>query len=299
MRILVTGATGFVGVHLLGALERAGHKVSLVSRRPNVGHDWSTDSLREGIERNEAVVHLAGAGVMDKRWSHARKEEILRSRVETTDRIARLVAEIGDRRLVSASAVGFYGDGIVDGDEDSPPGEGFLAEVCQKWEAALDPAIEAGVPTAWVRIGVVLGMGGGALGKMLLPFKLGLGGPLGSGRQSFPWIHVDDLCRSLRHLLEHPELEGPFNAVAPARTDQRTFARTLGRVLGRPAFLPAPGLALRMILGEGASVLLEGQQVAPRRLIESGFTFEHPDLEAALGELVSRGHGPSMKPRGI
>lgn len=288
MKILVTGATGFVGRNLMAHLERAGHHPTVVSRRPNVGVDWDEASLREGVRRHEAVIHLAGEGVLDKRWSAERKRAILDSRVETTSLLARLCAELGDRRLVSTSAVGYYGPDVRGGDESSPPGDDFLAEVCQKWEAALQPAIDAGIPTAWVRTGIVLGKEGGALKRMLLPFKLGAGGPLGSGRQPFPWIHVGDLCRLYTHLATHRELEGAFNGVAPGLCDQRTFAKTLGSVLHRPAVMPAPAFALKLALGGGAEVLLEGQGVAPRRTLESGFRFDHPDLEPALADLLRK-----------
>lgn len=292
MRILVTGGTGFVGRHLLDHLERAGHSVSLVSRRPNVGVGWEEDSLARAVEAHEAIVHLAGAGIFDRRWSAAYRDEIRASRVDTTRRVAELCARVGDRRLVSTSAVGYYGPQARDGDEGSPPGEDFLAGVCRDWEAALEPARAAGIPTAVVRTGVALGADGGALKRMLLPFRLGLGGPLGSGRQPFPWIHVDDLCRLYAHLVTRRDggeaFDGPFNAVAPGLCDQRSFARTLGRVLGRPAFLPAPAPALRLALGGVAEVLLEGQGVAPRRTLATGFTFGHPNLEPALRELVER-----------
>lgn len=292
MRVLISGATGFVGRHLSNHLEQNGHRVDPISRRANVGHDWEPESLRKGVEAADAVVHLAGAGVLDHRWTESYKREIRRSRVETTDMLARACAGAG-KRLVSTSAVGYYGPGEM-GDvvhEDSPPGDDFLAGVCREWEGALEPAREAGVSVAVLRVAVVLGPDGGALKRMLLPFKLGLGGPIGSGRQPFPWIHVEDLARMYLWLVTRPEEQGVFNAVAPEAVDQRTFARALGGALGRPAVVPLPGFVLRLGLGEGAEMLTRGQHVEPKRARERGFEFEHGELRPALEDLVARSRG--------
>lgn len=311
MKVLIAGATGFVGTHLTNYLRAQGHETEVVSRRPNVGIDWDPGALRAGVESVDAVVHLAGAGIFDRRWSTAYRREILESRVHTTRSLALACAAVGGRRLVSSSAVGYYGPrDMTEVGEDEPPGDDFLAGVCVAWERALEPdpepdpgpapesapesapeaapesARQAGSSTACVRTGVVLGSDGGALHRMRLPFQLGLGGALGSGRQPFPWVHVTDLCRLFLFLLEHQGLEGAFNGVAPGCVDQRTFARTLGKVLHRPAFLPTPGLALRLALGGVAEVLLSGQNAAPRRALEAGFVFEHPQLREALETLV-------------
>lgn len=284
MRVLITGGTGFVGRHLANHLEKHGHKVDMVSRRPNVGYGWEEDDLRRGVEAADGVVHLAGAGVMDERWSDARKGEILMSRTRTTALLARLCAE-AERRLVSTSAVGYYGTAGMDTtfDEQAPAGDDFLGYVCREWEGALGDT-----PAAIVRVGVVLGMDGGALKKMLLPFKLGAGGPVGSGLQPFPWIHVEDLVRLYTWLLLHPDQVGAFNAVAPGTCDQRTFARALGKALRRPAVAPLPGFVLKLALGERATLLLDGQHVVPARAVAEGFTFEHPEVLAACQDLVSR-----------
>ena len=292
MNYLISGATGFVGTHLLNHLGGRGHGTEVISRRPNVGCDWTMESLMPAVLQADVVVHLAGAGVMDAVWSPARKLELESSRVETTALLAQACVESSRQghtpRLVSASAVGYYGPHAHgEGQEESnPPGEDFLAQLCVKWEAALAVAQEAGVPVSVVRIGVVLGPDGGALKRMLLPFKLGLGGPLGDGRQSFPWIHVQDLVRLIEFIAQDGDRAGIYNGVAPGCVDQRTFARTLGRAMGRPALLPAPALALRLLLGERSTLLLTGQEVRPSAALAAGFEFEHPLLADALVDLL-------------
>ncbi len=291
MNYLISGATGFVGTHLLNHLRGEGQEMQVISRRPNVGRDWTMESLLPAVLEADVVVHLAGAGVMDAAWSPARKLELESSRVETTALLARACVDAfkqGHRlRLVSASAVGYYGPhpyGEVQ-EESSPPGEDFLAQLCVKWEAALGAAQEAGVPVSVVRFGVVLGPDGGALKRMLLPFKLGLGGPIGDGSQAFPWIHVQDLARLIEFIAQDDERAGIYNGVAPGCVDQRTFAGALGRALRRPALLPAPALVLRLILGERSTLLLTGQQVQPKAALAAGFAFEHPAIDEALAEI--------------
>ena len=291
MNYLISGATGFVGTHLLNHLRGEGQEVEVISRRPNVGCDWTMESLLPAVLEADVVVHLAGAGVMDAAWTSARKLELESSRVETTALLAQACVESSRQghtpRLVSASAVGYYGPHAPgeEQQESSPPGDDFLAQLCVKWEAALLVAREAGVPVSVVRIGVVLGPDGGALKRMLLPFKLGLGGPLGDGRQSFPWIHVQDLARLIEFIAQNDDRAGIYNGVAPGCVDQRSFARALGRALGRPVFLPAPALALRVILGERSTLLLTGQQAQPTAALAAGFAFEYPLIDEALAEL--------------
>ena len=290
MNVLLTGATGFIGTRLRAHLERRGHRVLAVSRRPGADHDWSDESLARGVAATDAVVHLAGEGVIDRRWSTRRKEELRRSRLDTTGKLVRLLAQQRDGVLLSASAVGYYGPrGDEPVGEDERPGSDFLAELCREWEAAAVAAETQGTRVARVRIGIVLGPEGGALRKMLVPFRLGLGGPVGSGEQVYPWIHIEDLCALFAFLIEHRETRGPFNGTAPNPVPQREFARILGRVLHRPAFLPVPGLALRIGLGEAADVLLTGQRALPRRALDAGFVFDHPDLERALRDLLRPG----------
>jgi len=290
MNVLLTGATGFVGRRLERRLQGAGHHVATVSRRPGADHDWSDASLARGIATADAVIHLAGAGLFDKRWNTAYKQQLVESRVRTTQQLARLVADSRCRTLITASAIGYYGASETPGlDETSPPGQDFLARLCVDWEAATAAASAAGARVAHVRIGVVLGLGGGALARMLPPFKLGLGGPIGSGRQWVSWVHIDDVCGLIEHLLGQPAAAGAFNATSPQPVDMKGFTSTLGRVLHRPAVLPVPGFAMRLLLGEVASVLLDGQHVLPRRSQAAGYVFEHAQLEGALGDLLGRG----------
>lgn len=283
MRILLTGATGYVGSALAPFLAARGHELRSVSRGAAGDHDWSDASLAAGVEWCEAVVHLAGANLFDGRWNSAYKQLLRTSRVETTRQLAELCAQHAPRTLVCASGVGYYGPSEALGlTEDSPPGEDFLARLCGDWEAAQAPAQAADVRCATMRMGVVLSSGGGALQKMLLPFRLGLGGRLGSGRQWFPWIHLDDSVALYAHILEHDELSGVFNLAAPAPVTNAELTRTLARVLRRPALLPVPSFALRLALGEAADVLLTGQHVLPARALASGYEFEHAELELAL-----------------
>jgi len=298
MKVLLTGSTGFVGSQLARRLRERGHVPLEVSRRPGAAYDWSPERLRLGVNEADAIVHLAGENLFAKRWSERRKAALRASRIETTRALAKLVAARAPAVLVSASAVGWYGasDGreLVEG---APRGSGFLAELCAEWEEATEDALEAGVRTAIVRIGVVLGRGGGALAKMLLPFRLGLGGPLGNGRQWVSWIHLDDLCALFVHLLEHERCAGAFNATAPQPVTMKELSSALGRVLHRPALLPAPAPMLRLALGEVADVLLTGQRVLPRRALESGFRFAHPALEPALRDLL--GKPDSRRPEAV
>lgn len=294
MQILVTGATGFVGSVLVPMLREAGHGVSIVSRGAAGDHDWSRESLAAGVAAADAVVHLAGENIFGRRWTEKQKEILRASRVDTTATLAGLCAELGTACLLSTSAVGFYGPSDADAlNENAPAGSDFLARLCADWEQATEVASDAGVRVARVRVGVVLGPGGGALSKMLTPFRWGVGGRIGSGRQGFPWIHLTDLCRTYVHLLTDSGAEGAFNATAPHPVTNSELTRELGRVLRRPTLFPVPGLALRVILGEASSVLLTGQRAVPDRLLERGFSFEHPELGPALDDLLGGRGGRS------
>ena len=283
MKVLLTGATGFLGTHLTRHLLAAGHEVLPVSRQSGVGFDWSDESLKRGVEETDVVVNLAGENIFSRRWTRKQKEKLVTSRVENTRRLAGLLSARGRGVLVNASAVGFYGprtDAPVD--ESEPSGTDFLAQLCRDWEAAAQSA-SAGVRVAIVRIGVILGTEDGALKRMLLPFKLGLGGRMGDGRQWVSWVGYRDTVDAFVHAVTSDDARGPMNLVAPNPVTNREFTATLGRVLGRPSFMPLPAFALKAALGEMArDLLLASTRVEPRRLPETGFAFTHPDLEAAI-----------------
>jgi uncharacterized protein (TIGR01777 family) len=298
MKVAVTGATGFIGRALVERLGRAGHSVRRVSRRsPAPGSDdlrW--DPARgvldpAALEGVDAVVHLAGENV-GQRWSKDARRRILESRVQGTTLIASTLARLArqPRVLVSMSATGIYGDtGDREVDEAAPAGTGFLADVVRAWEAAADPARAAGIRVVHPRLGVVLGDEGGALARLLLPFRLGLGGKIGDGRQWMSWIARDDAVRALEFLLAADALAGPVNVVAPEAVRNATFTATLGRVLGRPTLTTVPGLALRAVYGDMADeTLLTGQRVRCRRLCDAGFTFRYATLEDALRAELGR-----------
>ncbi len=294
MHVFVTGGTGFIGRHLCAALLADGHRVTVLSRRPAArvralcgGVD--TVSRPEEMPPCDQVVNLAGEPVLGPRWTRSRRQLLWESRVTLTERlVARMKAlEPRPKVLVSGSAVGYYGDrGAAVLTEEARPGLGFGAELCVAWEDAALEAERFGVRVCLVRTGPVLGRGGGVLERMLPLFRLGLGGPLGGGRQWFPWIHLEDEVRALRFLLDHETLEGPFNATAPHPVTQREFARTLARLLHRPAWLPAPAFLLKLALGRQAEILLGSQRAIPAKLLEAGFEFRHPDLEPALRRLL-------------
>jgi uncharacterized protein (TIGR01777 family) len=301
MRIAVTGSSGLIGSRLVPGLRADGHDVlRLVRRTPRTAdeHRWAPEHHRidaSVLAEVDAVVNLAGAGIGDRRWSSRHKANVLASRLEATTTVSRALADAvaahpgRDRVLLSASAVGFYGDtGDREVDENAPAGDDFLARVCVQWEAATGAAVEAGVRVATVRSGLVLGPGG-LLGRMAPLFRLGLGGPLGSGRQYWPWISLDDEVAAIRFLLTAP-LSGPVNLTAPNPATNAEFTRALAAVLDRPAKLPVPGPALSLALGEFARVgVLAGQRAVPAKLLEAAFAFAHPDLEDALRAALRRG----------
>jgi uncharacterized protein len=302
MHILLTGATGFVGQSLVPALLAGGHSLAAWVRSPGraaeqlgprvelVATAGGQAAMDAAVARADAVVNLAGEPVIGPRWTAARRQALWDSRVETTRRIvAGIARDPRPRALVSTSAVGFYGDtGDRAVDEDAGPGEGFLADLCQAWEAAAHAAEPHGARVCLVRVGLVLGRGGGVLGSMLPAFRLALGGPLGGGAQWFPWIHLDDLVGLIAAAVREPQYVGPVNAVAPGIVTQKEFARALGAALHRPAVVPVPAFALRLALGEAASALLSGQRVEPRRTQALGFRFAFPALDPALAGLVGR-----------
>ncbi|HXG41791.1 MAG TPA: TIGR01777 family oxidoreductase [Dehalococcoidia bacterium] len=295
MRVLVAGASGLIGSHLVPALEREGHEVVRLGRRPGAS-DFVWDPLRgeldaRALEGVEAVVHLAGENI-GQRWTRERKERIWRSRVEGARLLAEAIAAspAPPRVFLSASATGYYGDrGDEPLDEGAAPGRGFLAELCQAWEQASQAAASAGTRVVNPRIGVVLTARGGALARLLPLFRLGLGGSLGSGRQYMSWVDLEDLVEALLFLLSQEEMTGAVNVTSPNPITNAEFTRTLARVLGRPAFLRVPAFALRLLLGEMAQeALLSGQRVLPARLQAAGFRFRYPELEASLRHALGR-----------
>jgi len=299
MRILVTGSSGLIGSALVPFLTAGGHRVIRLirsqSQTPTLGESWGWDPergtiLSAGRDEPEAVVHLAGENIAGARWTQRQKTLIRDSRVKGT----RVLSDLMGRRspppkvLVCASAIGYYGDrGNEILREESASGSGFLPEVCREWEAACQPAADKGIRVVNLRIGVVLSPLGGALAKMLTPFKLGAGGVIGSGRQYMSWVAVDDVASTIHFALTHDSLRGPVNSVAPNAVTNRDFTQTLGRVLSRPTLFPMPAFVARLAFGEMAdALLLASTRVEPARLLETGFTFRYPDLESALRYLL-------------
>lgn len=289
MKILMTGATGFIGSHLKLRLERSGCTVLAVSRRPGAAYDWSDASLAKGVDEADAVIHLAGENIFAKRWNVRQKEILVSSRIDSTKRLAALVAKRKPRCFLSSSAIGWYGTNeTATLDEHSPRGSDFMADLCTRWEDATEAAAEAGVRTCRVRTGIVIGAGGGALTKMLPFFRFGIGGPLGSGRQWMSWVHLDDVCALYEFLLVSDRAIGAYNGTSPNPVTNKEFSRALGRVLHRPSALPVPEPMLRLTLGEVAGCLVTGQKVLPRRAEETGFRFEHPQIEEALRAVLGK-----------
>jgi uncharacterized protein (TIGR01777 family) len=281
MRIAVTGATGLIGSRLATALKARGDEVTGISLRagpPSSGAFAGAD----------AVVHLAGEPVA-QRWTKDARERILSSRTEGTRALVEAIgaADPRPRALVSASAVGYYGSrGDERLDEDAAPGDDFLAGVCVAWEREANVAADHGVRVVTVRTGVVLDKSGGALEKMLPPFKLGIGGPVAGGRQYLPWIHIDDLVRIYVAAIDNDTWSGPVNASAPEPVTNAEFSKALGRALHRPAFAPVPAFAIRALYGDMAEIVTEGQRAMPRRALELGYAFAHPDLDEALTDAL-------------
>lgn len=291
MRIAITGSSGLIGTALVRSLRADGHQVvRLVRRAPRAEDEVQWDPQRQWVDSQglvgcDAVVHLAGAGIGARRWTDAYKKELRDSRVLGTTAVAEAVASLDapPRVLVSASAVGFYGDtGGRVVDESAPPGDGFLADLCQQWEEATAPAQEAGVRTVFARTGLVVSAEGGAWGRLFPLFRFGLGGRMGSGRQYWSFIALDDHIAALRHILATDELVGPVNLTAPEPITNREVTAAMGRVLGRPTLLSVPAPALRLALGELSSDVLGSVRAVPRRLLDSGFSFTHPEIEQAL-----------------
>jgi uncharacterized protein len=295
-RVLVSGASGTIGAALLPLLKARGHEVTCLVRRQSVGENeigWDpAKPLRpQSVSGFDGVVHLAGESIAG-RWTAAKKRRILESRAEGTRHLAEALAEAAKppQALISASAIGYYGDC---GDEilleESQPGSGFLPEVCRAWESAVQPAADAGIRSAQLRTGLVLSAEGGALPKMLAPFRMGLGGNMGSGTQWWSWIHMADLVGAIGYILQNDSLRGPVNAVAPNPVTNAEFTKILAGVLHRPAIFPMPAFAVRLAFGQmGEELLLASQRVEPAKLVACGYRFQHGDLRIALEEILKK-----------
>jgi len=305
MRILVSGSTGFVGTALVQALERDGHTVARLMRpessRPGANGRqaqivrWDPMSGQfdaPAAEGADALVHLAGASIAGGRWNAARKSLLRTSRVDATRHLIGALSRLHEppRVIVAASAIGYYGDrGDEPLTESSPPGDDFLAALCREWEAEAARGAEFGARVVMLRFGIILATHGGALPRMLLPFKLGVGGRLGSGRQWMSWLTLDEAVGIVKLALASSALTGPVNAVTPQLVQNKDFTRVLARALHRPALFPAPAFALRAALGEMAdALLLVSQRVVPTKLQQAGYRFAHPDLATALGEVLHK-----------
>jgi uncharacterized protein (TIGR01777 family) len=299
MNILISGSTGLIGSALIEVLQALNHRVTrlmrspLPSREPTVSWNPAAGTLNANeIDGFDAVVHLAGESIAAGRWTKSQKARILDSRVRSTALLSTTLANLSrpPQVLVCASASGYYGDrGDTILREDSGAGTGFLAEVCQQWESATDPAKKKGIRVVHLRTGIVLSSSGGALAKMLLPFKLGVGGVMGDGRQYWSWVALDDVIGAFHHALITVSLHGAVNVVAPAPVTNKEFSKTLGRVLSRPTIFPLPTFAARLALGEMADPLLfYSARIEPTRLLATGYKFHHLELEVALRDLLRK-----------
>jgi uncharacterized protein (TIGR01777 family) len=302
MKILITGGTGFVGTQLTSRLIQDGNEVTILSRCKKgseegpagisylQGDPTQKGPWQEAIKSHEAIINLAGASIFSK-WTDEHKKAIRESRVSTTQNIVEGIPSNPSRKitLLSTSAVGYYGFcGDEELVEDSPPGNDFLARIAVEWEGEALKAREKGARVVITRFGIVMGEKGGALSQMIPLFKKYIGGPIGNGKQWFSWIHIKDLAEAFVFLTKHPEISGPVNVCSPNPLRNRDLAKAIGKALHRPSFIPAPGFMAKLVLGEFGSVILEGQRVIPRRLLENGFVFQYPDIEKALQSIVSQ-----------
>jgi len=306
MKVAITGATGFVGSRLVERLHAEGNRILVLTRNPERARKvfpsknfpnveivaytpTESGEWQKSISGCDGVVNLAGESLAEGRWTPERKQAIMDSRKIGTQKIVEAISQANPKPtvLVNPSAIGYYGTSeTATFDETSPAGDGFLASVCETWETEAQKVKDLDVRLVILRVGIVLGMGG-AIAKMLPPFKLFAGGPIGSGRQWFSWIDREDLVNLILSSLRRPDLEGVFNATAPNPVRMAEFSHTLGQVLKRPSWLPVPGFALEVLLGDAAVVVLEGQQVLPKRTLQSGFEYQYPKLKLALENILT------------
>ena len=302
MKILITGGTGFVGTQLTSRFIQEGNEVTILTRSLKrsgeiprgisylQGDPTQKGPWQEAIKNHDAVVNLAGASIFE-RWTEEHKRAIRESRINTTRNIVEgIMSDRGKQMtLFSTSAVGYYGfHGDEEITEESPAGTDWLARVAVEWEREALKAREKGARVVITRFGIVMGEKGGALGQMIPLFRKFIGGPIGSGKQWFSWVHIKDLAEAFAFLMKHPEISGPLNVCAPNPVRNKDLARALGKVLHRPSFMPAPGFMIKLVLGEFGSVILEGQRVIPKRLLENGYVFQYPDIEKALQKIVGQ-----------
>jgi len=297
MNYLITGGTGFVGQKLIANLLESKQKITVLSRDKNkveklfFGKVRAVSILLEisNDEIIDSIINLAGEPIANKRWSAKQQEILLNSRIETTQNIIQLIATLKTKpkTLISASAIGFYGSrGDEELDENSKSGDEFTVDLCKKWEFTANKASDFGVRVCLTRFGIVLGQNGGALAKMLPPFKLALGGKIGSGNQFMSFVHIDDAVSAINFLIKNPELAGVFNLTAPNPVTNYQFTKTLGKILHRPTFFNMPEFAVKILFGQmGESLLLKGQKVLPKRLLESGYKFKFESLESSLRDI--------------
>lgn len=299
MKILITGATGLIGQRLTQTLLEQSHLITALTRSPDratklLGPQVELLTSLEGLaslDGFDAVINLAGEPIADKRWTTAQKQKLCDSRWQLTEKIAELIKASGQPPsvLISGSAVGYYGDqGQAVVTEDSSPHQEFTWQLCSRWETLALAAQSPHTRVCLLRTGVVLSREGGALAKMVMPFRVGVGGPFGDGQQYMPWIHIDDMLNAILFLLNQASLKGPFNMVAPTPVRNEQFSAQLAKVLHRPCFMRVPAVAVRCLMGESAVLVLGGQQAIPQRLIDAGYTFRYTALQPALEDVVGK-----------
>lgn len=299
MNILMTGATGLIGRRLVEELQSQSHQLTILTRSPRRAAEyfgdqvtlWETLADQTSLDGFDAVINLAGEPIADKRWTPEQKKKLCDSRWQLTEKLASLITTSlkPPAVFISGSAVGYYGDqGEEEVEEDHPANKEFSWQLCAQWEALALAAVSEATRVCLLRTGVVLSSTGGALAKMVFPFRVGLGGPLGNGQQFMPWIHIEDMVRGIIFLLNHPDAKGAFNMVAPTPVRNAQFSRVLGEVLHRPTLFRVPASVIRLLMGESATLVLGGQRAVPKRLHEAGYVFGYQELKPALQDVLNK-----------